>query len=365
MWGYAPTERRMAVTEGIKFGDNVTIAWAPDRPGNWVFHCHLASHMTRVAPIDQPDSIEYPIVHDHGDPDHHFVNGMNGLVLGITVDGKVAASRPWRAAKRLRLFVQSDSARGDSVRRFGYVLQRGAEPARDSIERPGPVLVLTRGEPTSIEVINRLTEPTAVHWHGIEIESYYDGAVGWSGVASKTAPAIRPESTFQVHITPKRAGTFMYHTHYNEMRQQFGGLVGALIVLEPGERWDPTHDLLFLVSDAEHGRVVINGSTTPTKELRVGSTYRIRIANIAGYRNNFGARVAHDSSVASWRAVAKDGFTLPPQQANMGPSLARVASGETADFELTPDHPGDWRFEVGVPGPKFQVQGTVKLRVAP
>ena len=362
---YTPSERRMAVTEAIKFGDNVTIAWAPDRPGNWVFHCHLASHMTRVPAIDQPDSIEYPIAHDHGDPDHHFVNGMNGLVLGITVDGKVTALRPWRAAKRLRLFVQSDSAPGDSVRRFGYVLQRGAEPRRDSVENPGPVLFLTRGEPTSIDVINRLAEPTAVHWHGIEIESYYDGAVGWSGVPAKTEPAIRPESTFEVHITPKRAGTFMYHTHFNEMRQLFGGLVGALIVLEPGERWDPTHDLLFLVSDAEHGRVVINGSATPTKELHVGSTYRIRVANIAGYRMNFGARVVRDSSVTSWRAVAKDGFTLPPEQATMRPSFTRIASGETADFELTPDHPGDWRFEVGVPVAKFQVQATIQLRVSP
>jgi manganese oxidase len=264
------------------------------------------------------------------------------------------------------LFVQSDSAPGDSVRRLGYVLQRGAEPRRDSVETPGPVLLLTRGEPTSIEVINRLTEPTAVHWHGIEIESYYDGAVGWSGIAANTAPAIRPESTFEVHITPKRAGTFMYHTHFDEMRQQFGGLAGALIVLEPGERWDPTRDLLFLVSDAQHGRVVINGSPmAPTKELHVGTTYRLRIANIAGYRGSFAARVLRDSSVASWRAVAKDGFTLPPQQANVGPSFVRIASGETADFELTPDQPGDWRFEIGVPGATFQVQGAVRLHVSP
>ena len=365
---YAPAQQRMAVTEGIKFGDNISITWAPDRPGGWIFHCHLASHMTMVPPIDSADAIEYPIADDHGDPDHHFVNGMNGLVLGITISGKAAPTGPWRAAKHLRLFVQSDSAPGDSVRRFGYVLQRGTAPRRDSVETPAPVLVLTRGEPTSIAVINRLTEPTAVHWHGIEIESYYDGVVGWSGVAPMTEPAIRAESTFEVHITPKRAGTFMFHTHFNEMRQQFGGLVGALIVLEPGARWDPSRDLLFLVSDAEQGRVVINGAAAPvTRALHVGTTYRVRIANIAGYRANFLARVMADSSAASWRAVAKDGFTLPAQQATVGPSVARVASGETADFEFTPDQPGDLRFEVGVPGRpgEFQTQGTVQLRVLP
>src|SRR5260370_18424365 len=150
---------------------------------------------------------------------------MNGLVLGITVSGKAGPAVPWRAAKLLRLFVQSDSAPGESVGRFGYVLQRGTAPRRDSVETPGPVLVLTRGEPTSIAVINRLTEPTAVHWHGIEIESYYDGVVGWSGLAPMTEPAIRPESTFEVHITPKRAGTFMFQPHSNELTHQFAALV--------------------------------------------------------------------------------------------------------------------------------------------
>src|SRR5258708_37212100 len=99
----------------------------------------------------------------------------------------------------------------------------------------------------------------------------------------------------------------MFHTHFNEMRQQFGGLVGALIVLEPGERWDPSHDLLFLVSDAEHGRVVINGSATAvTRALRGGTPYHVRIANIAGYRANFVPRGMADSSAGSRSAAAPE-----------------------------------------------------------
>jgi FtsP/CotA-like multicopper oxidase with cupredoxin domain len=31
--------------------------------------------------------------------------------------------------------------------------------------------VVHRGEPTSIWVVNRTTEPTAVHWHGIELDA--------------------------------------------------------------------------------------------------------------------------------------------------------------------------------------------------
>jgi FtsP/CotA-like multicopper oxidase with cupredoxin domain len=294
---------------------------------------------------------------------------MNGLVLGITVAGTTKRAAPWRPAKRLRLFVQSDSAPGDSVRRFGYVLQRGAEPRTDSIENPGPLLLLTRGEQTSIEVVNRSTEPTTVHWHGIEVDdSYYDGAAGWSGSAARRAPAIRPGLSFDVHLTPTRAGTFIYHTHFNEMRQQFGGLAGPLIVLEPGKRWDPSHDLFFFISDAPHGAAVINGSASPAPmELRAGSTYRVRVANIAGDRGTLLVRVVQDSTLTSWRPIAKDGFALPASQATPRPSIARVGTGETTDFELTPATSGELRLEIGAAKPTggIQVEGAVRLRVSP
>jgi len=361
---YAPAQRRMVVTEGMKFGgDTRSLTWSPDRPGNWIFHCHLASHNAKLPSIDNPKEIEYPDSHDHSDPDRHAITGMNGLILGITVNGGAKRASPWHPVKRLRLFVQSDSVAGDSARRWGYVLQRGAEPRRDSVETPGPLLLLTRGEPTSIEVINRTPEPTSVHWHGIEIESYYDGVAGWSGSPDKTEPAIRPDSSFEVHITPKRAGTFMYHTHFNDMRQQYGGLVGPLVVLEPGERWDASRELLVVVFDAPHATLRVNGSATPPqRDLHVGTTYRIRFADIAIYQQNLIVQLVRDSSVLTWRAVAKDGFTLPQQQATVRPSSARVASGETADFEFTPDAPGDLKLEVDRAG-AFQFHAAIPLHV--
>ena len=363
---YTNDQRRMAVTEVIGIGETASIVWSPDRPGGWIFHCHLTNHAAKLPSIADSNDVDYPERHGHGNPDRHVTDGMNGLVVGTTVSGD---SRPasWRPARRLRLFVQSDSVPNDTVRRFGYVLQRGAEPKADSVESPGPVLLLTRGEPTSIEVVNRTPEPTAVHWHGIELESYYDGAVGWSGRPGKTAPAIPPGGRFDVHITPKRAGTFMYHTHFDEMRQQFGGLVGALIVQEPGTQWDPARDFVFVISDGRRGAVVINGdATTVPKELIAGTTYRLRFADIAIFRQNLRVQVRRDSSLAQWRAVAKDGFTLPDQQAVVRRASAQVASGETADFELTPDRPGDYLLEIGVPilPAGFQVQGAVRLHVS-
>ena len=364
---YTPEQRRMAVTETVSSRNTASITWSPDRPGGWLFHCHLTNHAVKFAPMDRRDAVDYPSTHHDGEPDRHVLMGMNGLVVGITVTGRSPAPNAWRPAKRLRLFVQSDSAPGDRDRRFGYVLQRGAAPKPDSLEYPGPLLVLTRGEPTSIEVVNRSGEPTAVHWHGIELESYYDGVAGWSGTPERTAPAIRPGRRFEVRLTPRRAGTFMYHTHMDDLRQQYGGLVGPLVVLEPGERWNPARDLVILLSDGVPQRVYINGSLTPApKQLEVGRTYRLRIADIAVFRQLLRVQLVRDSSLLSWRPIAKDGFTLPPAQATVRPSVVNLPSGETADFEFTPDRPGELALELwSFPGRDLTLHGRLPFRVSP
>ena len=364
----AADQRVMAVTETLLPGATRSIVWSPDRPGGWIFHCHLTFHAVAMPPVDRPDSVAFPS-HHHGDPDAHITTGMSGLVLAMNVTGAPARSAAWKPAHRLRLFIQSDSTAADSARRFGYVLARGAEPKPDSVEYPGPVLVLTRGEPTSIELVNRSGEPSAVHWHGIELESYFDGTVGWGrtvGPNGRMTPAIPNGGRFEARMTPRRAGTFMYHTHFDEMRQQFGGLVGALIVLEPGERWDPAHDLVFLISDGVPRRAFINGSLAPAPmELRVGEKYRIRIADIAVNHPLISVRLAGDSGLVSWRPLAKDGFALSAAQVRSQPSLTRISSGETMDFELVPERPGELVLTIPGPVPTAPPLGSVRLRVVP
>lgn len=211
------------------------------------------------------------------------------------------------------------------------------------------------------------SEATTIHWHGLELESYYDGVAGWSGtpgMPGRTMPAVRHGSSFEVRLTPKRAGTFMYHTHFDEMRQQYGGLVAPLVVLEPGETWDPSRDLFFLISDGVPQRVYINGSLTPPPvDLVAGRTYRLRLADIAVFKLALRVRLVRNDTLQSWRAVAKDGFTLPPVQATVRPSVVNLPPGETADFEFTPDGPGEVVLEVGAANQP--VQGRVLFRVAP
>ena len=69
-----------------------------------------------------------------------------------------------------------------------------------------------------ITLVNQLPESTAIHWHGMELETYYDGVHDWSGIGG-LAPMIEPDGAFTVRFTPPRSGTFMYHTHMHDDRQ--------------------------------------------------------------------------------------------------------------------------------------------------
>jgi FtsP/CotA-like multicopper oxidase with cupredoxin domain len=111
--------------------------------------------------------------------------------------------------------------------------QGGGQTA--GVSAPGPALVLTRGEPIAIRVTNRLSEPTSVHWHGIELQSYYDGVAGWTGYQKQVTPMIQPGKSFTVYFNPPRAGTFIYHTPMNDLSQLSSGLYGAIVVLPPGK----------------------------------------------------------------------------------------------------------------------------------
>jgi hypothetical protein len=43
-----------------------------------------------------------------------------------------------------------------------------------------------------------------------------------------------------------------------------------------------------------------------------------------------------------WRAMAKDGADLPPQQATVRDAVQMISVGETYDFQFSPQTPGDY-----------------------
>ncbi len=166
--------------------------------------------------------------------------GMAGLVLGIQVTGtSTIPPSDGRAPRRFSLVMREEPNRYGNQSGYRMDLEGAEAPRLNPGPVPGPVIVLTRGEPVEITLINRMTEPTAIHWHGIELDSYFDGVPGWGGQPGNIAPPVAPGQSFVAKFTPPRAGTFIYHTHWHKDEQLGGGLYGPLIVLEPGERYDP------------------------------------------------------------------------------------------------------------------------------
>ncbi len=86
-------------------------------------------------------------------------------------------------------------------------------------------------QPTYVTVVNQLGQPTGVHWHGLELESWSDGVAGWSRTGDIAFSAMQPGESFTAELALQRAGTFVYHSHLNDRDQLTTGLYGPLLVL--------------------------------------------------------------------------------------------------------------------------------------
>ena len=358
---YAESQRDRLVTELVAQGHTMRMTWVPDRDGNWAFHCHIPEHIMARAPLGMV------LPKEHAHVTNHALQGMSGLVTGIHVSPRrgeaSTALRGEPGRQRFRLVVQES----EDLR---FALGEGsAVPRRDSLTRMGPPIVVKVGEPVSVTVVNASQYPTAVHWHGIELESYFDGIAGFSGTPAKLSPVVAPRDSFEARFTPPRAGTFIYHSHIDEGRQQPMGLVGAIIVLAPGQRYDPATDLLAVFSTppdraTEARAVFINGALKPPSvALKVGTTYRLRMINITTARPGLAVSLFRDSSVATWRVVARDGAELDEPRRVTGPADRPLSIGQTVDVEITPREPGTLRLEPrAAAGPAL---GAVVMNVSP
>jgi CopA family copper-resistance protein len=91
---------------------------------------------------------------------------------------------------------------------------------------PGPTLRLRLGELVTINVTNRLSEPSSIHWHGFRLPAAMDGVPGLS------FRGIMPGETFTYRFPVLQSGAYWYHGH-SGMQEQMG-LYGAAIMVPPG-----------------------------------------------------------------------------------------------------------------------------------
>ncbi|MDP8927042.1 MAG: copper oxidase [Actinomycetota bacterium] len=221
---------------------------------------------------------------------------------------------------------------------------------------PGPEIWVDQGDRVRVELENRLTVPTTIHWHGVDVPNSMDGVPG------VTQEPIMPGRTFVYEFVAEPSGTFWYHSHFDSARQLDMGLYGAFIVRGPDEA---TYDQEFVQivdewirlpdgrngwegvahaghNPGEYNWFTINGKAFPaTEELSVaeGDRVRVRVIN-AGFQ----AHPMHQHG-RRFGVIAKDGATLP--QAYLADTVL-VGAGERYDYEFVAEA-GAWMFHCHIP----------------
>ena len=127
-------------------------------------------------------------------------------------------SLPWCMNKNVKEFhlvaepVKREIAPGMVTNLWGY-----------NGQSPGPTIEVVEGDQVRIFVTNKLPEKTSVHWHGQRLPN------GMDGVSGLTQAAIEPGKTYVYEFEARRAVTFMYHPHADEMLQMAMGMMGSWI----------------------------------------------------------------------------------------------------------------------------------------
>lgn len=170
---------------------------------------------------------------------------------------------------------------------------------------PGPTLRIKQGENISRRFLNRLPQPSTVHWHGIRIDNAMDG------VPELTQAAVAPGAAFDYAFRAPDAGTYWYHPHNRTWEQLARGLYGALVVEEP-DAPDVDRDEVLLIDDW-------------------------RLTETAEIAENFGAMHdwSHSGRIGNWITVNGDGYWASTARQNERLRLRLVNVANARIFSLS------------------------------
>jgi FtsP/CotA-like multicopper oxidase with cupredoxin domain len=254
-------------------------------------------------------------------------------------------SLPWRMNDGIKEFhlvaepVVREMAPGMKANLWGY-----------NGQSPGPTIEVVEGDRVRIFVTNRLPEQTSIHWHGQRLPN------GMDGVTGLTQPGIAPGKTFVYEFVARRAGTFMYHPHADEMTQMAMGMMGFWITHPK----DPSfmhvdRDFVFLLNNYD----IDPGSYTPKVNtmlefnlwtfnsrvfpgiapmaVRQGDRVRIRAGNLTMTNHPLHIH-GHEFTV-----TGTDGGWIRPE-ARWPEVTTDIAVGQMRAIEFDATEPGDWSF---------------------
>lgn len=213
----------------------------------------------------------------------------------------------------------------------------------------GPTIEAVEGDRVRFYVTNRLPAPTTVHWHGILLPN------GMDGVGGLNQRSIHPGETFLYEFTLRQSGTFMYHSHHDEMVQMALGMEGLFIV-HPRRRTGPKIDRDFAIllhewdipigarrpdpnEMTEFNVLTMNAKAFPGTEpmvVKLGQRVRVRLGNLSV--NNHHPIHLHGYQ---FRITETDGGRI--QESGQWPeTTVLVPVGSTRTIEFVADEPGDW-----------------------
>jgi FtsP/CotA-like multicopper oxidase with cupredoxin domain len=181
--------------------------------------------------------------------------------------------------------------------RVGHARLRGTgEPATAILGYdgavPGPTLRINRGEELKLRLVNRLSEPTTIHWHGLRIPNAMDGVPGL------TQAPVAPHASFDYRFQPPDAGTFWYRP----LGRATGGRgLAGLLIVEEAEPVDVGYDAALVLDDwrldaggkifaadesksedRDPSHLTANGIPRAVIAVRANERLRLRLLNASG-----------------------------------------------------------------------------------
>jgi len=271
------------------------------------------------------------------------VNSTNATNLPYTpIVTPNGSSLPWEIVDGVKVYhlsidvIKHEIAPGMLIQAWGY-----------NGQTPGPTIEAVEGDKVKFIVTNNLPESTAVHWHGIFLPS------GMDGVKGLTQPAIEPGDIFVYEFELKQHGTFMYHSHGDEMVQIGMGSMGMFIIHPKKPKNKIDRDFAIMLNEwfiepgsytpdtnvmTDFNIFTFNSHAYPGTEplvIKKGDRVRIRWGNVA--------QDLHPIHIhgLNFKVVSTDGGEIP--EAGQWPETTVViAPGQTRDIEFIADAPGDW-----------------------
>jgi FtsP/CotA-like multicopper oxidase with cupredoxin domain len=290
-----------------------------------------AASLPEAATMDNA-ATQAPLAPPNGRPYHPVVT-LNGWSL------------PWRMNNGVKEFhlvaepVVRELAPGMKANLWGY-----------NGQSPGPTIEVVEGDRVRIFLTNRLPEATSIHWHGQRLPN------GMDGVTGLTQPGVPPGKTFVYEFEAKRAGTFMYHPHADEMVQMAMGLMGFWVTHPKNPDFMRVdRDFVFLLGNYD----IDPGSYTPrvntmldfnlwtintrvfpgvdSMNVRQGDRVRIRMGNLTMTNHPFHLH-GHEFTI-----TGTDGGWIRPE-ARWPEVTMDIGVGQMRALEFVADVPGDWPF---------------------